>query len=209
MANQNPDRRQMLQMIGLAVTASQLPGFSRWACAEQILATHAGHDMAAPPARAAAFKPKFFTAHEYATLEQLTELIIPKGESAGAQDAGVSEFIDLVAAVDPTIQAPFREGLRWLDGQASKQGAADFLHLSADKQTALLSQLAYRAKQVQDQEAGRAFFGVARRYTVMGYYTSKVGLQELDYPGLKLYAKSPACPHEDDREHRHLQAKES
>jgi hypothetical protein len=26
----------------------------------------------------------------------------------------------------------------------------------------------------------------------------------LDYPGLKFYNASPACPHVDDREHKHL-----
>jgi gluconate 2-dehydrogenase gamma chain len=45
-----------------------------------------------------------------------------------------------------------------------------------------------------------------RRYTVMGYYTSRIGLEELDFPGLKMYAQSPACPHKDDPEHRHLPA---
>jgi hypothetical protein len=41
---------------------------------------------------------------------------------------------------------------------------------------------------------------------VMGYYTSRVGLSELDYPGLRFYSQSPACPHTDDPEHRHLPA---
>jgi gluconate 2-dehydrogenase gamma chain len=40
----------------------------------------------------------------------------------------------------------------------------------------------------------------------MGYYTSKVGLEQLNYPGLKFYSASPECPHKDDPEHRHLPA---
>ena len=37
-----------------------------------------------------------------------------------------------------------------------------------------------------------------RNYTVMGYYTSRAGLEELDYPGLRFYSASPECPHKDD-----------
>ena len=29
----------------------------------------------------------------------------------------------------------------------------------------------------------------------------------LDYPGLRIYAESPGCPHPDDPEHRHLPAR--
>jgi len=48
------------------------------------------------------------------------------------------------------------------------------------------------------------FFDLIREYTLMGFYTSRVGLQELDYPGLKFYSESPSCPHVNDREHLHL-----
>jgi gluconate 2-dehydrogenase gamma chain len=51
-----------------------------------------------------------------------------------------------------------------------------------------------------------SFFRLIRSYTVMGYYTSRIGLEELNYPGLKLYSHSPECPHKDDPEHRHLPA---
>jgi hypothetical protein len=40
----------------------------------------------------------------------------------------------------------------------------------------------------------------------MGFYTSKVGLQQLDYPGLRIYGESPGCPHPGDPGHRNLQA---
>jgi hypothetical protein len=43
-----------------------------------------------------------------------------------------------------------------------------------------------------------------REYTTMGFYTTKVGLEQLDCPSLKFYNASPACPHVDDREHKHL-----
>jgi hypothetical protein len=40
--------------------------------------------------------------------------------------------------------------------------------------------------------------------TAMGFYSSEIGYKEIDNPALKFYAESPACPHTDDREHKHL-----
>jgi hypothetical protein len=40
----------------------------------------------------------------------------------------------------------------------------------------------------------------------MGFYTSRIGLEELDFPGLRFYAESPGCPHVDDRGHLRLSA---
>ncbi|HSU61138.1 MAG TPA: gluconate 2-dehydrogenase subunit 3 family protein [Bryobacteraceae bacterium] len=167
MANQGPDRRTILQMLSVAAVASQFPGFSRWAYAEEV--------QTAP--RPAAYKPQFFSSAEYGLLDRLTEMIIPRDETPGARDAGVSEFIDFMVAHDPDIQQPFRSGLRSL-----QEG-----NLSPERLLAA------------------PFFKLLRRYTVMGFYTTRIGLEQLDFPGLKMYSKSPGCPHTNDREHKHLQ----
>ena len=73
-----------------------------------------------------------------------------------------------------------------------------------EAQVALLEPLAYTKKFRPGEEPGRRFFSRMREYTIMGFYTSEVGLKELDFPGLEFYAESPACPHHDDPEHRHL-----
>jgi gluconate 2-dehydrogenase gamma chain len=190
MANQGADRRTVLEMLAKAAAASQFPGFSRWAFGQQH--EHAEHD---PPPRPAHYQPSYFSASEFHTIDVLTGLIIPKDESPGAQEAGVSEFIDFMAAHgDKTIRQPMRDGLRWLNSTAT------FTELSPERQTEILKRAARR-----DGE-GHAFFLLIRRYTVMGYYTSRAGLKELDYPGLRLYSESPACPHTNDPEHLHLPA---
>ncbi len=166
MANQGPDRRVVLEMLAVAALASQFKGFSRWAYAEETRAEP----------RPAEYKPQFFTQQEYAILDQVTEMIIPRDETPGARDAGVSEFIDFMAAHDPDIQQPLRDGLRSLQ----ESGLSTELLPSAP------------------------FFNLLRRYTVMGYYTTRIGLEQLDFPGLKLYSKSPGCPHTHDPEHKHL-----
>jgi hypothetical protein len=199
MANQGSDRREVLEMLAKAAVASQFPGFSRWIFAQQHDHNHPAD--AAPPARPPNYQPSYFSPSEYRTIDVLTGLIIPKDESPGAQEAGVSEFIDFMAAHgEKQIQKPMRDGLEWLDSAAKKNYGAIFLKLSPEQQTQILKRAAER------DGDGHAFFRLIRRYTVMGYYTSAIGLKELDFPGLKFYTDSPACPHTNDPEHLHLPA---
>src|SRR5579875_364704 len=102
MANQSPDRRQVLEMLAKVAVIGQFPGFSRWVCA----AEHhpAEHHMDASPSRPEKYTPQFFTPAEYRTIDQLSELIIPADTTPGAREAGVAEFIDFMTASDSEIQ---------------------------------------------------------------------------------------------------------
>ena len=154
-------------------------------------------DAPAQP-RPAKYEPQFFTPDEYAAIDHLSELIIPADRTPGAREAGVAEFIDFMTASDSEIQHPFRTGLSGLDAASKQKHGAAFVHLPEAQQTELLHSLA--AGSAED----KAFFKMIRKYTVMGYYTSRIGLEELDYPGLKLYTHSPSCPHKGDPEHKRL-----
>jgi len=201
MANQGPDRRALLEMLAKAAAASQFPGFTRWAFGQQ----HEHQATAAPPPTAANYQPSYFSQSEYHTIEILTDLIIPRDESPGAQEAGVSEFIDFLAAHgEQQIRQPMRNGLQWLDSTAKKTYGASFNGISPERQIEILKTVAYRNSAAPGDREGQTFFRLIRRYTVMGYYTSRIGLAELDYPGLGFYTQSPACPHTNDPEHRHL-----
>lgn len=189
-------------MLAKAAVASQFPGFSRWAFAQ-----HSDHESGAAPSRAEHYQPSYFSDAEYRTIDILTGLIIPADDTPGAREAGVAEFIDFMAAHgEKEIQQPFREGLQWLNVTSQKAHNANFSSLSPGQQTDILKAVAYRNTGTQADEVGRKFFQLLRRYTVMGYYTSRIGMKELDYPGLKAYSESPSCPHTNDPEHRHLPA---
>jgi hypothetical protein len=108
------------------------------------------------------------------------------------------------ATHDKEIQYRFRTGLAWLNAFATEKYGEDFASLSGGQQETLLRKLAYRDQQSPTEIQGQEFFKLVREYTVMGYYTSRIGLQQLDYPGLNVYSSSPECPHKDDPEHRHL-----
>jgi len=199
MAGQSIERREVLRMLAVAAGVAGFPGFCRWtfACGRP-------HGTIAQ-IRPAAYRPLFFTAAEYATIERLADIIIPTDDTPGASQAGVSEFIDLMASRDQDLQHGFRSGFRWLDEHRHKTSGNKFLQLTPGQQTSLLESLAYKKKFRPGEERGRKFFTLVRLYTVMGFYTSEVGLKELDYPGLQFYAESPACPHKDDPEHLHLE----
>jgi gluconate 2-dehydrogenase gamma chain len=200
MAGQGLERREVLRILSLAAAAGGHPGFSRWAFA-------CAHESAAPPAKVASYTPAFFSVDEYATVERLAELIIPSDGSPGAREAGVSEFVDFMVSRDPSLQYRFRYGLTWLDAHAGRMHGAAFRALGAAQQTELLEHLAYRHEHRAGEDEGRAFFKLMREHTIMGFYTSKLGLEQLDYPGLRsFYAELPGCPHPGDPEHRHLPA---
>ncbi len=198
MAGQGLERREVLRVMTLAAAASRFPGFHRWAFACE----HVGAQPA--QVKPAVYTPQFFTPEEYSTLERLCELIIPRDDRPGAREAGVSEFVDFMAFSNPGVQYGFRYGLSWLDAHAKRLHDAPFRSLTAADQTEVLKHLAYRDQFRPGEEEGREFFKLIREYTIMGFYTSRVGLEQLDYPGLKFYSESPGCPHADDREHLHL-----
>jgi hypothetical protein len=197
MANQSPDRRQVLQMLGVAAAAAQFPGFSRWCFGAEAQAFSAAADK--PP-----YTPQFFTPEEYAAIDTLTEIIIPHDDTPGARDAGVAEFIDFMTAHDDEIQQPFQSGLKWLNAKSRNQYGQHFSALPASDQETILRRLAYRSEQSAEDLQGQQFFDLLRRYTVMGYYTTRIGLEQLDFPGLRMYSSSPACTHKDDPEHRNV-----
>ena len=198
MAGQGVHRREILRILAAAAGAAQFPGFCKWSFA----CGHLGN--AVTQIRPAVYHPLFFSVPEYALIDCLTDIIIPNDTTPGAHEAGVSEFIDLMVSRDPQLQRDFRRGLNWLETHSRATHGKPFLKLSAEQQVALLEPLAYKAKFRKGEERGREFFDLLREYTVMGFYTSEIGLRQLDFPGFKFYAESPACPHVDDPEHRHL-----
>jgi len=201
MAGQGIDRREMLRALALAAAASGFPGFDRWVFAHDHARAAKGSLVSLPDA---AYQPQFFSADEYATVARLAELIIPSDGTPGAHEAGVSEFIDFMVANDASLQFKFRYGLVWLDAHSMRLHGRVFRELDEPTATEILKRLAYREQFRPGEDEGREFFKLVREYTIMGFYTTRIGLEQLGYPGLEFYAESPECPHKDDRGHQHL-----
>jgi hypothetical protein len=103
------------------------------------------------------------------------------------------------------VQYLFRYGLNWIEAHARHLYGRSFRECTEEQQTEMLEHLAYKARYRAGEEDGQAFFRLIREYTVMGFYTSRIGLQQLDFKGLQVFwSEMPECPHKDDPEHLHL-----
>jgi hypothetical protein len=188
------NRRSMLKVLGAAPAAA---GFT-WTEAEASQAAAAAQ-AARPPATIprSAFRPKFFTAHEHATVRVLVDLIIPKDERSGsATDAGVPEFMDFMMNDQPARQTAMRGGLAWIDVECQKRFDKRFLHCTAAERAGVLDDIAWPAKAKPELAHGVAFFNSFRDLTAAGFWSSKMGVMDLEYTGNTMMPEWPGCPPE-------------
>jgi len=197
MAGQGFNRREAFKMMAIAAAVSQFAGLESWVYAHQ---EHSEEKKRTTEP----YKPRFFSKLEFLTLITLSDLIIPSDDTPGAREAGVAEFIDFIISHDVDNQPKFRKGLKWLDTHTRKIHKKTFTQLSPDQQKTILENLAYKSKFKPGEKEGQELFKMVRNYTVMGYYTSKPGMEALGVPNLRTYAHSPECPHHDDPEHKKL-----
>jgi gluconate 2-dehydrogenase gamma chain len=133
---------------------------------------------------AGAYTPKALSDHEYKTLVRLTDLIIPvENGKPGAVAAGAAAWIDMLASENSQIKDIYTKGIAWLDAASGKRGATDFLSATTEPQTALLDQIAYPRNSSPELDPGIQFFTWARRMTVDAFYTSEIGIADIDYRG--------------------------
>ena len=143
------------------------------------------------------YVPKFFSAHQYEMLTTLCDTIIPKDEkSGGAVEAGAPEFIDLLASENEEYQLALGGGLQWLDNYCSDRYANVFLDCTPEQRKEVLDLIAFRKNAKQDPalSQGVAFFSFLRRLTCDGFYTSKIGIADLQYIGNTALREFPGCP---------------
>lgn len=129
---------------------------------------------------------KFFTEHEMATITILADIIIPKDDKSGsASDAKVPEFIEFIVKDIPDHQLPMRGGLRWIDLQMLNRHGNPFKDCNKDQQIQMVTEIAYPTKAAPDMQQGVAFFNRMRGLTASGFFTSKIGLDDIGYVGNK------------------------
>lgn len=127
---------------------------------------------------------KFFTDHEMKTIATLSDIILPKDNVSGsATDAGVPDFIEFMAKDRPHYQTPLRGGIKWLDLQCMRRYDADFLSCTHEQQIQMVDEIAYPEKAKPEMKQGVAFFNTMRDLTACGFFTSKIGIEDLGYVG--------------------------
>ena len=184
-------RRDMLRRLASAPIAA---GFV-WTPADASAASALVQAAQQAAAGGTPFVPKFFTAHEWDTVRVLVDLIIPRDERSGsATDAGVPEFMDFMVLDQPIRQTAMRGGLAWLDLECQTRFDKTFLACETNERTAVLVDLAWPQRANPEHRHGVAFFSSFRDLTAAGFWTSKIGIEDLQYMGNRSVARWTGCP---------------
>jgi gluconate 2-dehydrogenase gamma chain len=182
-------RRDVLKVL-LAAPAATIS----WSEAEATQAATAAQTARATVA-AQPFVPKFFTATEFRLVRTLADIVIPKDERSGsASDAGVPEFMDFMMIDQPARQVAMRGGLAWLDVECQKRFDKIFLDCSDAERSAVLDDIAWPAKASPEFAHGVAFFSSFRDLTAAGFWTTRMGIDDLQYSGNRSVARWNGCP---------------
>lgn len=201
-------RREALRRIALGITAVGLAGPIDRADAHEV------HEQASNEKTLnGEYTVKYFNAHEFRTLEKLSELILPADAGGpSGREGGAPEFIDLLCSANDELAAIFSGGILWLDSAMRKRSKQRFVDASAERQTAMLDALVeaetgasaegtafdtndykrfamYGIRTPADIRRGLEFFDWARRLIVDAYYTSPAGIEDLGYIGNASYSE--------------------
>jgi gluconate 2-dehydrogenase gamma chain len=186
----NISRRAALEILAAAPAAAALV----WTPVEaQQAHEHAAQARAKAPTTR--FKPKFFTAHEYATVGVLVDLIIPRDERSGsATEAGVPEFMDFMMVDQPRRQVAMRGGLALIDRLATDRAGKPFVACDDKARRSVLDEIAYTSNPDPGLSQAIAFFSSFRDLTASGFWSSRMGVKDLQYQGNVFVSEWTGCP---------------
>jgi Gluconate 2-dehydrogenase subunit 3 len=181
------DRRSVLRLLASVPLASAFRLTGLEVAEAQEAVRRAGAD----------FSPQFFTPHEYRTVGVLVDLLLPADERSGsATDAGVPQFMDFMMIDQPDRQVAMRGGLAWLDLECDERFGKRLIDCSAGEQASLLDLIAWPDRAPADLSHGVEFFNRFRDLTATGFFTSKMGFEDLRYMGNVFVTEWTGCPDE-------------
>lgn len=130
-------------------------------------------------------KPSFSKLDEHQLLiDELAELIIPETDTPGAGKAGVGRFISIMVRDCTSRQAQnkFIDGVEDLAAYAKSRYDKTFLQCSPADKISILQHFEEKGRgykgmlgKAETKFLGDSFFTTLKKYTVMGYCTSKQG----------------------------------
>jgi hypothetical protein len=189
-------RRDLFHIIG---SAPALAAVSAGALGAQ---TQQGHTHVAGQAAAAKgpYRRQTFDDQQWRSVRVLCDLIIPADERSGsASQAGVPEFLDDWLAFrteedgNQNLRAEIFGGLIWLDRESRRLCQKDFADAGSTQQKQILDRVAYPARAAKDDRPWVEFFNQFRSLAVGGFYSSKMGVSDLQYLGNVAVAEWKGC----------------
>ncbi|MEX2157765.1 MAG: gluconate 2-dehydrogenase subunit 3 family protein [Gemmatimonadales bacterium] len=179
------------EALGALASAALTTAF-RWTPGE---AEKAAQWARAAVAAQTSFEPKFFTPHEWQTVRVLVDIVIPRDERSGsATDAGVPEFMDFMLIERSDGQIPMRGGLAWLDAECRERSGKAFVTAADNERAGVLDDIAWPKRAKPQFSQGVAFFNMFRDLTASGFWSSKMGITDLDYRGNEFVREWTGCP---------------
>ena len=141
------------------------------------------------------YQPKVFTPAEWRTARVLVDLVIPRDARSGsATDAKVPEFMDVFMANRENMRNWMRTGLAWLDEECNKRFTKTFVDCNDAQRKAVLDDIAWPRRARPEMQAGVRFFTNFRNFTSSGFWSSKMGVDDLQYLGNRPTATWNGCP---------------
>jgi hypothetical protein len=162
------DRRELLKMVALATGGAVIGG-------EFFLAGCKNKDAAVGGAS--------FTQNDISFLDEVAETIIPKTATAGAKEAEVGKFMTVMVndCYEEADQKIFHDGIKKLDEACQKKHGHSFLKADNGHRKELLIELDKEAKDYaknKKKEDPNHYFSMMKQLTLLGYFTSKPGLEQ-------------------------------
>jgi len=182
------NRRVALQWIAGATAALPLIEDGTFAATPSVAAKGYGPD----PDLIRVYKPGdlwplTFSESQRRLMIVLCDIIMPADEtSPSASSLGVHDFVDEWVSSPYPQQKGDRnailKGLDWLDEEAGRRKAKNFVSLAAKEQLAVCQELARQAKKDSRKHPG-SFFYRLRNLVAGGYYTTPAGMKDIGYVG--------------------------
>jgi hypothetical protein len=134
------------------------------------------------------YVPKFFTAKEFRTVRVLADYVIPRDARSGsASEAKAPEYMDFVLNDELTSESnriAMRGGLAWLDNECRKRfDGKTFIQATDAQRRQVHDDIAWPRKAKPEHSNGVAFFNRFRDMTAAGFFSSKMGWDDLQYIG--------------------------
>ena len=141
---------------------------------------------------------RFFTARETRTVRVLADDIIPRDARSGsATDAGVPAFLDHnLASTETSVETrtQWRGGLRWIDTESRRRFGVAYAAATAAQRHQILDDIAYPDRVRPELRHGSAFFMRFRDMVAAGFFSSAIGVKDLQYQGNSAMPAWNGCP---------------
>ena len=195
-------RRAALKVLGVVPLAGGALLWQQQQGAQQApRQTHEAPNQPATDTKQPARAPrqnKFFTAREYRTVRVLADDVIPRDTRSGsASDAGVPAFIDAnLARSDTGVEArtAWRGGLRWLDAESRDRFGVAYAAATPAQRNQILDDISWPDRVRPEMRHGAAFFARARDMIAAGFFSSAIGVKDLQYQGNTMIPVWNGCP---------------